>query len=312
MTDCKVYAIIWLVGVPVVVGKDLCTYFIRADGSPGYGFFLAVAGGITNIVLDYVLVAKLHMGILGAGLATILGLILSCGVGLWYFWRLRRQLRPIWRGMQLLEGLRCAINGASECVDQLAIAITTVMFNRTALALAGEDGIAAVSIIMYLQFLFIGIYFGYSMGIAPLLSHGYGQENLTACKKLEQYSYRFFAAVPPLLYGLAFLSAPLAVSCFAEPHSTVWMLALNGMHLYGLGYLISGLNIFTAIRLTAYAKGHLSAVVTVLRSFLLLIALLYYLPTIWGMAGLWLAMPVAELLTAPISLGMILKINAQQ
>ena len=206
--------------------------------------------------------------------------------------------------MQLSEGLRCAVNGASECVDQLAIAITTVVFNRTALALAGEDGIAAVSIIMYVQFLFIGIYFGYSMGIAPLLSHGYGQENLTACRKLERYSYRFFAAAPPLLYGLAFLSAPLAVSCFAVHGSVVWRLALNGMRLYGLGYLMAGLNIFTAIRLTAYGRGHLSAVVTVLRSFLLLLTFLLWLPTLWGMTGLWLAMPMAELLTILVSLGL--------
>ena len=241
---------------------------------------------------------------LGAGLATILGLVLSCGLGIWYFCRLRRQLRPVWRGMEIKEGVRCAVNGASECVSQLAIAITTVVFNRTALALTGEDGIAAVSIIMYLQFLFIGLYFGYSMGIAPLLSHGYGQGNIQMCRKLERYSYRFFAAAPPLLYGLAFLSAPLAVSCFAQRGTAVWTLALEGMRLYGLGYLVAGLNIFTAIRLTSYGKGHLSAVVTLLRSFVLLIVFLLWLPKVWGMAGLWLAMPLAEIITIAASVGL--------
>lgn len=265
---------------------------------------LAAAGGIANILLDHVLVAKWNMGVLGAGLATILGLVLSCGLGIWYFCRLRRQLRPVWRGMEIKEGVRCAVNGASECVSQLAIAITTVVFNRTALALTGEDGIAAVSIIMYLQFLFIGLYFGYSMGIAPLLSHGYGQGNIQVCRKLERYSYRFFAAAPPLLYGLAFLSAPLAVSCFAQRGTGVWTLALEGMRLYGLGYLVAGLNIFTAIRLTSYGKGHLSAVVTLLRSFLLLIIFLLWLPKVWGMAGLWLAMPLAEMITIAASVGL--------
>ena len=265
---------------------------------------LAAAGGIANILLDHVLVAKWNMGVLGAGLATILGLVLSCGLGIWYFCRLRRQLRPVWRGMEIKEGVRCAVNGASECVSQLAIAITTVVFNRTALALTGEDGIAAVSIIMYLQFLFIGLYFGYSMGIAPLLSHGYGQGNIQVCRKLERYSYRFFAAAPPLLYGLAFLSAPLAVSCFAQRGTGVWTLALEGMRLYGLGYLVAGLNIFTAIRLTSYGKGHLSAVVTLLRSFLLLIIFLLWLPKVWGMAGLWLAMPLAEIITIAASVGL--------
>lgn len=265
---------------------------------------LAAAGGIANILLDHVLVAKWNMGVLGAGLATILGLVLSCGLGIWYFCRLWRQLRTVWRGMEIKEGVRCAVNGASECVSQLAIAITTVVFNRTALALTGEDGIAAVSIIMYLQFLFIGLYFGYSMGIAPLLSHGYGQGSIQVCRKLERYSYRFFAAAPPLLYGLAFLSAPLAVSCFAQRGTGVWTLALEGMRLYGLGYLVAGLNIFTAIRLTSYGKGHWSAVVTLLRSFLLLIIFLLWLPKLWGMAGLWLAMPLAEMITIAASVGL--------
>lgn len=304
MADCRVYAMIWLIGVPAVVGKELCTYFIRADGSPGYGFLVAAAGRIANILLGYVLVAKWNMGVLGAGLATILGLFLSCGLGIWYFCRLRRQLRPVWRGMKIKEGIRCAVNGAAECVSQLAIAITTVVFNRTALALTGEDGIAAVSIIMYLQFLFIGLYFGYSMGIAPLLSHGYGQGNIQVCRKRERYSYRFFAVAPPLLYGLAFLSAPLAVSCFAQRGTAVWTLALEEMRLYGLGYLVAGLNIFTAIRLTSYGKGHWSAVVTLLRSVLLLIVFLLWLPKVWGMARLWLAMPLAEMITIAASVGL--------
>lgn len=304
MADCRVYTMIWLIGVPAVVGKELCTYFIRADGSPGYGFLVMATGRIANILLDYVLVAKWNMGVLGAGLATILGLVLSCGLGIWYFCRLRRQLRPVWRGMEIKGGIRCAVNGASECVSQLAIAITTVVFNRTVLALTGEDGIAAVSIIMYLQFLFIGLYFGYSMGIAPLLSHGYGQGNIQVCRKLERYSYRFFAVAPPLLYGLAFLSAPLAVSCFAQRGTAVWTLALEGMRLYDLGYLVTGLNIFTAIRLTSYGKGHWSAVVTLLRSFLLLIVFLLWLPKVWGMARLWLAMPLAEMITIAASVGL--------
>ena len=179
-----------------------------------------------------------------------------------------------------------------------------VVFNRMALALTGEDGIAPVSIIMYLQFLFIGLYFGYSMGIAPLLSHGYGQGNIQVCRKLERYSYRFFAVAPPLLYGLAFLSAPLAVSCFAQRGTAVWTLALEGMRLYGLGYLVAGLNIFTAIRLTSYGKGHWSAVVTLLRSVLLLIVFLLWLPKVWGMARLWLAMPLAEMITIAASVGL--------
>lgn len=297
LSDCRIYAIIWLAGIPAVIGKELFTYFIRADGSPEYSFFLAVSGGVTNVVLDYVFIVRMGMGVLGAGLATILGLTLSFFLGLLYFLRYKKYLRPVWKNLQLKIGLKCAVNGSSEFIDQLAIAITTVVFNRTALTLVGENGIAAVSIIMYLQFLFIGIYFGYSMGISPLLSYAYGNNDGAICKKLERYSYRFFTLAPVLMYALSCISAPLAVSFFASPKTEVYFLALSGMRLYGIGYLFSGLNIFTTIRLTAYGKGHLSSIITFLRSFMLLLLFLFLLPLIWGINGLWLAMPIAEILT---------------
>lgn len=297
LSDCRIYAIIWLAGIPAVIGKELFTYFIRADGSPEYSFFLAVSGGVTNVVLDYVFIVRMGMGVLGAGLATILRLTLSFFLGLLYFLRYKKYLRPVWKNLQLKIGLKCAVNGSSEFIDQLAIAITTVVFNRTALTLVGENGIAAVSIIMYLQFLFIGIYFGYSMGISPLLSYAYGNNDGAICKKLERYSYRFFTLAPVLMYALSYISAPLAVSFFASPKTEVYFLALSGMRLYGIGYLFSGLNIFTTIRLTAYGKGHLSSIITFLRSFMLLLLFLFLLPLIWGINGLWLAMPIAEILT---------------
>lgn len=302
ISGCKIYAAIWLLGIPVVIGKEIFTYFIRADGSPGYSFFLAVAGGVTNIVLDYIFIARMDMGILGAGLATILGLTLSFFFGLFYFFQYKKNLRPVWKGLQLKIGLKCAVNGSSEFIDQLAIAVTTVVFNRTALSLVGENGIAAVSIIMYLQFLFIGVYFGYSMGIGPLLGYAYGNNDLAVCKKLELYSHRFFAFAPILMYALTYISAPPAVSFFAAPKTEVYFLALSGMRLYGIGYLFSGFNIFTAIRLTAYGKGHISAVITFLRSFFLLLLFLFLLPVFWGMNGLWLAMPIAEAMTALLQL----------
>lgn len=297
LSDCRVYAVIWLAGIPVVIGKELFTYFIRADGSPGYSFLLAVAGGVANIVLDYVFIARMGMGVLGAGLATILGLTLSFFLGILYFLRYRKYLHPVWKNLKWKTGLKCAVNGSSEFVDQLAIAITTVVFNRTALTLAGENGIAAVSIIMYLQFLFIGVYFGYSMGISPLFSYAFGNHDEAVCKKLERCSYRFFAFAPVFMYILTYVSAPFAVSFFAPPKTEVYFLALSGMRLYGIGYLFSGLNIFTAIRLTAYGKGHLSSVITFLRSFSLLLLFLFLLPIFWGMNGLWLAMPLAEAIT---------------
>ena len=141
IAGCKTYALWWLWATPVVIGKELFTYFIRVDGSPTYSFATALSGGILNIILDYVLVGRMQMGIYGAALATILGLVLSFLMGIYYFARKYKALSFTLHGLSAGLALRCMVNGASEFVDQLAIAITTIVFNRTALAFAGEDGV---------------------------------------------------------------------------------------------------------------------------------------------------------------------------
>ena len=142
IAGCKTYALWWLWATPVVIGKELFTYFIRVDGSPTYSFATALSGGVLNIILDYVLVGRMHMGIYGAALATILGLVLSFLMGVYYFVRMHKSISFTLHGLSAKEALHCMVNGASEFVDQLAIAITTIVFNRTALAFAGVDGVA--------------------------------------------------------------------------------------------------------------------------------------------------------------------------
>ena len=299
IAGCKTYALWWLWATPVVIGKELFTYFIRVDGSPTYSF--ALSGGVLNIILDYVLVGRMHMGIYGAALATILGLVLSFLMGVYYFVRMHKSISFTLHGLSAKEALHCMVNGASEFVDQLAIAITTIVFNRTALAFAGEDGVAAVSIIMYLQFLFIGVYFGFSMGMASPLSYAYGDGKTDVCRNLERYAHRFFAIAPLVIYALTYFLAPAGVSCFAGTFSPVFSIAVSGMRIYGLGFLFSGVNIFAAVRMMAYGKGHFSGLITFLRSFALLLLFLTVLPQKFGLTGVWLAVPVAEVLTLLVS-----------
>lgn len=298
---CKIYAFWWLIGTPAVIGKELFIYFIRVDGSPAYGFWVAVSGGVLNIILDYILIGRWEMGIRGAAIATILGLVLSTFMGIFYFVKKNRILHFGRYKLSVLPGLRCMLNGMSELVDQLAIAITTVVFNRTAMAFAGEDGIAAVSIIMYLQFLFIGIYFGFSMGIAPPLGYAYGNNKHEICKRLEKYAYCFLTGASIVIYALAFFLAPVCTLFFSDQSSNVYLMAVSGMRLYGLSFLLSGFNIFLAVRMMAYGKGYYSGMITFLRSFAFLLLFLKVLPGCWGIRGIWLAVPLAEFLTLLIS-----------
>lgn len=302
MQDSRIYSYLWLIAAPAAIGKELFTYFVRADGSPRWSFSVAFSGGVLNIILDQIFVAQFGMGIWGAGLTTVLGLAFSCCIGIFYFAIHKKNLNFTLQGLHLALGVRCMVNGLSECIDQIAIAVTTVVFNRTALSLADESGIAAVSIIMYLQFLFIGVYFGYSMGISPLFSYALGNKKPEVCHKLERYSYCFFAVAPIIMYGLTWICAPFTVTFFAGSHSAVFELSLSGMRMYGLSFLFSGLNIFAAIRLTAYGKGQYSGIITFLRSFALLLIFLFTLPKHYGLNGMWLAVPAAEFITLFVSI----------
>lgn len=302
IAECKTYALWWLYATPIVIGKELCVYYIRVDGSPTYSLITALSGGLLNILLDYIFIGIFKMGVSGAALATIMGLLLSFVIGIYYFIRKHKFFTFTTQNLSILEAFRCMINGASEFVDQLAIAITTIVFNRTAFIFAGENGIAAVSIIMYLQFIFIGIYFGFSMGIAPPLSYAYGDKNIENCKKIEKYAYRFFTISPLIIYSVAYLLAPISISFFANTSSPVYAIAVSGMRIYGLGFLFSGINIFAAVRMMAYGKGYFSGLITFLRSFALLLLFLTILPQRFDLLGLWLAMPVAELLTLVVSM----------
>ncbi len=275
MADCRIYALCWLIGCPAAIGKELLACFIRVDGSPAYSFATALSGGIANIVHDWLFIGVFGMGVLGAGLATVLGLVLSCVMGIIWFMLPGRKLHFHLSGFSLSFTLRLAANGLSECVDQIATAVTTIVFNRAALSLAGEDGIAAVSIIMYLQFLVIGVYFGYSQGISPLLGYGLGSGDITYCRTLERHSRIFLLVLPPLLYGLTFLSAPAFAGFFAGEGSHVLALSVHGLRLYGLGFLFCG--------------------------WILLLLFLWLLPGLFGLNGVWLSVPCAELLTLPVS-----------
>lgn len=306
MEACRIYILLWLIGTPVVVGKEVFTYFIRVDGSPGYSFFLALSGGVLNIILDYLFIRHMNLGIFGAALATVLGLVLSFLLGIYYFLRRKKILHFCFSGFSPFLAFQCLGNGASEFVNQTAVAVTTIVFNRTAMIFAGEDGIAAVSIIMYLQYIFIGIYFGYSMGIAPPLGYAFGEQKFQICKILEKYSCRFLTVASLMIYAATFFLAPLGVGFFAEPESEVYYIAVSGMRIYGLGFLPAGLNIFSAIRMMAYGKGYFSGCITFLRSFALLLLFLEVFPKFFGLNGIWLAVPAAEALTSVVALAFLL------
>lgn len=206
--------------------------------------------------------------------------------------------------------LESCINGSSEMVGQLSAAVTTLLFNLSMLRLAGKDGVAAITIMNYLQFLFHGLYIGFSMGTVPVIGYHYGMfisEKGSAPDDSEGRSskrlygiiglcIRFVLAASVCVFLSAFLGSEVLVGMFAGKSKTVYQLAAGGMKLFSLSFLFSGLNIFISAMFTALSNGKVSAFLSFLRTFVLLTGAILILPCFLGITGVWLAAPAAEFL----------------
>ncbi len=279
------------------------SFFVLA-GKPIAGFAICFLGGITNIVLDYVFIAPnmMNLGITGAGLATGIGNSVPALYGSIYFFCNKKGVlyfgKPIFRCKLLLQSM---CNGMSELVSQLSTAITTLLFNVILFELAGPDGVASISIILYIQMIQIGIYFGYSIGIAPIISYKYGEQNKSELDEVVKISFRFIGIVSCIIIFLSFVFSDFAVGIFIDKDSSTFAMARDGLRIFSIAYLFMGINIFMSSLFTALSNGKISAMLSLARTFLFLVGSLLLLPKVIGITGVWLAVPVAEGLTFFIS-----------
>ncbi|MEY8516950.1 MATE family efflux transporter [Lachnospiraceae bacterium 29-84] len=286
--------------IPILLMNNYTLYMI-ASGKARLSLICSVAGGILNMALDYVFIAVFHMGIGGAAAATGLGYSVTAVVGCFVFSQRKTLLhfqKPVFRFKTLMDA---AANGCSEMATALVTGIVTLMFNWTMLYYVGEDGVAAVTIIMYVLMFASSLYMGYSYGVAPMLSYYHGEQNHAKLKKLVFISLRFITAVSLLTVALSYFLSPALVSVFAEAKSPVYGLAVTGNRICSIALCFIGFNIFASGMFTALSNGLVSAILAFSRSFVFMVAALLILPWLFGVPGIWLATPVAELLALALS-----------
>ncbi len=304
---CRAYLLGFIFFTPFGILQMMFQSFFVTAGKPSFGLFLIVMGGITNIVLDYIFIVPLNFGVAGAALATGIGFCVPGISGLVYFAIKRKGtlyfVRPFLRIHVLLKS---ASNGASEMVSNIAVAITTLIFNRMMMLYIGENGVAAITIVLYVEFLLSAMFLGYSSGVAPMISYQNGNKNTGELKKLFKISYTFVAISSAVIFVTAQIVGPYVVAIFTSPGTEVYELAANGFSLFALTYVFFGCNIFTSAFFTALSNGVVSAIISFMRSFVFLITAQLLLPQILGVPGIWLAVPVAELCSVGVSLFFIL------
>ena len=291
---------------PILLMNNFTLYMIASEKA-ALSLICSLAGGVLNMALDYVFIAALGMGISGAAVATGLGYSVTAVVGLFVFSAKKNLLRfkkPVCR-FKVLAG--AAANGSSEMATALVTGIVTMMLNWTMLHYVGEDGVAAGSVIMYALMFASSLYTGYSYGVAPMLSFYHGEQNHAKLKKLAAVSLNVIAVISVVTALVSFFMAKPLASVFARPNNPVYDLAVTGNRICAFALFFIGFNIFASGMFTALSNGIVSAILAFSRSFVFMLIAMIALPLLFGVNGIWLATPAAELMALALSAFMFLK-----
>lgn len=292
--------------IPILLMNNFTLYMIASEKA-ALSLVCSVTGGVLNMILDYVFIAVFGMGISGAAVATGLGYSVTAVAGLFVFSSKKSLLhfrKPV---MRLRVLANAASNGCSEMATALVTGIITMMFNWTMLHYVGEDGVAAVTIIMYVLMFASSLYTGYSYGVAPMLSFYYGEQNHKKLKKLVGISLKVICAISLVTVAASFSLTRSLVSVFARPDNPVYDLAVTGNRICTAALLFIGFNIFASGMFTALSNGVVSAVLAFSRSFVFMLISMLVLPIFLGVTGIWLATPAAELMALALSGAMFVK-----
>lgn len=309
--DVKAYCIEYLscyllFTVPILLMNNFTLYMIASEKAT-LSLICSLTGGILNILLDYVFLNICHTGIGGAAAATGLGYSVTAITGLVMFSRKTSLLhfkKPVLR-FKIIGN--AASNGCSEMATALVTGIITMMFNWTMLRYVGQDGVAAVTIIMYVLMFASSLYTGYSYGVAPMISFYYGEQNSKKLKKLNKISLKVIGTASLVTAAASLFLTESLVGIFTRPDNPVYALAVNGNRICTMALCFIGFNIFASSMFTALSNGLISAVLALSRSFVFMLITMLVLPVFLGVNGIWLATPAAELMALSLSAYMFLK-----
>lgn len=301
--ECLIYGRISLASLTFFMVQNVFQSFFVAAEKPHMGLGVMVAAGVTNMVLDYLFIVVFSWGIAGAAAATAAGETVGGIVPLIYFSRKNTSLLQLTKTR--VKGkilLKASTNGSSELMTNLSMSLVNMLYNLQLMKLAGEDGVAAYGVIMYVNFIFLATFIGYSIGSAPIVGYHFGARNHNELKNLFRKSMKLIGGWGVLLMLLAFaLSGPLA-RFFVGYDAELLALTSHGLRLYALAFVVSGFNIYGSAFFTALNNGLVSAVISFLRTLVFQMAAVLVLPRLLGLNGIWLAILVAELLALGVTL----------
>ena len=305
--DCVRYSRILFLSSPAFVMQYLFQSFFIAAEKPTLSLKVNVIAGLTNAVLDYVLIVAFPLGLVGAALATAAGQLVGGIIPVIYFSRENGSLLQLgkakWHGKVIWQTVT---NGSSELVTNISTSIVSILYNFQLMEAAGENGVAAYGIIMYVDIIFMTLYLGYSLGSAPIVSFHYGAGNHAELKNLCRKSLVIISAGGVILLTASQILAGPLVKIFANYDQELLEMTTWGFRIYAIAFMVRGMNVWGSSFFTALNNGAVSAAISFLRTFVFQIVIVLILPKLIGITGVWLSIVLAEFLALFVTIGFLI------
>ena len=302
LSYCVTYGRILLFALPAFLLQNVFQSLLIAAEKPQMGLIVTVLAGVTNMILDGLFIAIFQWGVVGAALATGISQCIGGAIPFFYFLRnndsLLRLTKPKFMGKQLWKA---CTNGISELVSNVSMSLVSMLYNFQLMKIAGENGVAAYGVIMYVNFIFIAVYLGYAFGTAPIVSFHYGARNQAELQNVLKKSLTLLFGTGIALFCIAFAAAGLLSQIFVGYDRELYAMTMRGFRLYAFSFLLSGFNIYGSSFFTALNNGVVSAAISFLRTVAFEVAAILILPFFFGLDGIWCAVSVAEVASLSIT-----------
>ena len=302
LEDCVLYGGILLFGNVAFMLQNSFQSFLVVAERPQLGLGISILAGVTNMVSDFLLIYVFRLGLAGAAWATVLSQVVGGIVPLIFF--LCKNSTPLRLVQCRFDGRalwKSCMNGSSEMLTNLSMSLVNMLYNMQLMKYAGSDGVAAYGIIMYISFVFVATFLGYSIGVSPIVSYHYGAGHKGELKSLFQKSLVLVIVSSVVLTGVAEGLSGVLAGIFVSYDKELLAMTTTAIRLYGISVLVNGINIFGSAFFTALNNGAVSALISFLRTLLFQVATILIMPLIWGLNGIWLAIVAAEFLALVVT-----------
>lgn len=310
--DCVLYGRIVVCFLTSFMLQNMFQSFLIAAEQPKFGLLITLAAGVTNMVLDALFVGVFRWGIAGAAIATGISQTVGGVVPLMYFlFSKSSPLRLRWTKFEAQPLLRSCANGSSELMSNISGSLIGMLYNAQLMRFLGEDGVATYGVLMYVQFIFVAIDIGYSIGCAPIISYHYGARNHPELRNLLMKGLKVMGILGIVMTIDAISLSGTLANIFVGYDATLCELTRHAFHLFSFAFLLAGFNIFLSSFFTALNNGGVSAAISFLRTLVFQAASVILLPMALDVDGLWWAASAAEALAFVVSIGFLLALKGK-